>query len=120
MRFLLCASIFFVLTGVVACSSYEEKRKTETAIEKAVDKFHERLNHEQYHHIYADADSALHSRISEPEFTSQIRNAHQQLGTTHDKAIVIINDSMWRGLRKTFGADREIVSHMNMPAGDLI
>ena len=119
MRLLLCAFVAVLLIGCASCS-YEKKRKTETAVEQAANSFHEQLNQEQYHDIYAKADSTLQNRLSEAEFTSKIRDAHEQLGPTHNKAIVIIDDSIWRGIRNTFGSRRGIISHWNMPDSNLI
>jgi outer membrane protein assembly factor BamD (BamD/ComL family) len=113
MRLLICGSVLLGLIAFTSCSSYEEKKKTETAIEQAVDKFHEQLNQELYHDIYSEADSTLKSRVSEADFTSQMRSAHEQLGPANGKALVIIDDSIWRGLRKSFGGKRE-TSHISV------
>jgi hypothetical protein len=112
--------LFVVL--VVSCysCSYDAKRKTETAVEQAVDKFHEQLNQEQYQRIYAESDVDLRNRATEAEFMDQLRYVHEQLGTTSGKPIVIIDDSVWRELRKAFGRTREIISHANIPRSDLI
>ena len=120
MRLLLLHGLIVLVMIWVSCSSYDEKRKTEAAVEHAVDKFHEQLNQEQYHDIYSQADSTLQNRLSQAEFTSQIRNAHEQLGSTSGKAFVRIDDSVWRGIRRTFGNKREIVNHGNSPGSDVI
>ena len=119
MRFCQVALVLLVLLISTSCS-YEEKRRTETTVEHSVDKFHETLNNEQYHEIYSQADAQLQGRISEAEFTGHLRNAHYQLGNTSGKAIVIVDDSIWRGLRRVFGPRREIVIHWNSPASDRI
>ncbi len=111
--------IVLILVGCSACS-YEAKRKTETAVEQAVEKFHAELNEEQYQRIYAEADVDLRRSATEAEFTAQLRSAHEQLGRASGKAFVFIDDSVWRGLRNAFGTKREIVSHGNVPASDLI
>jgi len=108
-----------VLFGCSSCS-YEAKRKTETAVEQAVEKFHKELNEEQYQTIYHEADAELQSRATEADFTAELRSAHEQLGTASGKAYVFIDDSIWRGLRKAFGSKREIVAHGNSPGSDRI
>jgi hypothetical protein len=115
-------SAVFVALILVGCSScsYEAKRKTETAVEQAVEKFHEELNAEEYQQIYSEADAELRGRATEAEFTAQLGSAHEQLGRTSGKAYVFIDESVWRGLRQAFGAKREIVSHGNSPVSDLI
>jgi hypothetical protein len=113
------AFVVLILVGCSSCS-YEAKRKTETAVEQAVEKFHENLNEEQYQRIYAEADVDLRSSATEAEFTAQLQSAHEQLGRASGKVFVFIDDSGWRGLRKAFGTKREIVSHGNVPASDLI
>jgi len=120
MRLLLCASISLVLIGCASCTSFEAKRKTEAAVEQAANNFHEQLNQEQYHDIYSQADRTLQDRLSEADFTSKLRDAHEKMGPTHNKAIVIIDGSIWRGIRNTFGSRREIISHWNMPDSSVI
>ena len=112
----------FVVLILVGCSScaYDAKRKTETTVEQAVERFHEKLNEEQYQRIYAEADVDLRNSVREDEFIAQLRYAHEQLGRASGKAFVFIDDSVWRGLRKAFGGKREIVSHRTYPASDLI
>jgi len=114
-------SVFVVLSliGCASCS-YEAKRKTETAVEQAAEKFHEELNEEQYQTIYNEADVELRKSITEAEFTAQLRSAHEQFGRVSGKVYVFIDDSVWRELRKVFGTRREMVSHANVPASDLI
>ncbi len=114
-------AVFIVLVLVgCSCRSYEAKRKTETAVEEAVNKFHEQLNQEQYQAIYAESDAVLKNNSTESEFTAQLRDAHEQLGTTSGKAIVIIDDRGWRGFWAAFGPKRELVSNWDSPANDLI
>ena len=108
-----------LLFGCSSCS-YETKRKTEVAVEQAVERFDEALNQEQYQKIYAEADVDLRTRVSEAEFVSQLKYAHEQLGPTSGKAYVFIDDSVWRALRRALGTKREIVSHRNGPASTLI
>lgn len=112
----------FVVLVLVVCSScsYEAKRKTETAVEQAVERFHEQLNQEQYEIIYAESDADLRNNVTETEFISQLKYAHEQLGTTSGKAYVFIDDSIWRALRMAFGTKREIISHGNTPGSDFI
>jgi hypothetical protein len=111
--------IFLFVVTTAACS-YEEKSKTETAVEQAVDRFHELMNQEKYGDIYSATDEVLRGRTTEAEFTAQLRGAHEQLGRVSGKAIVIIDDSIWREFRKAFGSRREIVSHGNTPASESI
>jgi hypothetical protein len=117
-----CNARLFIALILVGCSScsYEAKRKTETAVERAVESFHQELNEEQYQRIYAEADGDLRSKVSEAEFTAQLQSAHEQLGRVSGKAFVFIDEGVWRGLRKALGRKREIVSHGNSPASDLI
>jgi len=89
-------------------------------VEEAVERFHEELNQEQYQKIYAEADADLRNRVTEAEFISQVKDAHEQLGPASGKAYVFIDDSVWRAVRKAFGSKREIVSHRGWPASDLI
>ena len=112
----------FVVLGLIGCAScsYEAKHKTETAVGQAAEKFHERLNEEQYQTIYYEADVELRNRVTEAEFTAQLQSAHEQLGRVSGKVYVFIEDSVWRGLQKAFGAKREIVAHRNFPASDMI
>ena len=121
MRFRAGVLILMVLGGCVSCA-YDEKRKVETALEKSVDTFHEQLNNEQYHEIYSQSDVSLQNGIREAEFTARLKSAHDQLGTTSGKAIVIIDDSTWRSLhlRGMFGAKRLSFSHVEMTGSDLI
>jgi hypothetical protein len=108
-----------LLVGCTSCS-YEAKRKTEVAVEQAVERFHQVLNQEQYQKIYAEADAELRNGVTEAEFISQLKYAHGQLGPASGKAYVFIDDSVWRAVRKAFGTKREIVTHRNWPASDLI
>src|SRR5712672_935578 len=95
-----------ILVALVGCAScaYDEKRKVETALEQWVDKFHDQLNNQQYHDIYSQSDPGLQNRVTEVKFTDQLRDAHDQLGRTSGKSIVIIGDKSWRDmhLRKMF------------------
>ena len=119
MRSKLAVFVALILVGCASCS-YEAKRKTESAVEQAVEKFHEELNAEQYQKIYAEADGELRVSTTEAEFTAQLQSAHEELGRASGQAYVSIDDTVWRGLRQAFGAKREIVSHGNVPASDLI
>ena len=119
MRSRLAVFVVVVLIGCSSCS-YEARRKTEIAVEHAVETFHEQLNDEQYQKIYAEADAQLQKGVTEADFTAQLRTAHEQFGRASGKAYVFIDDSVWRGLRKALGTKREIVSHGNTPASDLI
>jgi len=119
MRSRVAVFVVLILIGCASCS-YEDKRKTETAVEQAAEKFHEALNGEQYQTIYNEADVELRKSVTEAEFTTQLRSAHEQFGRVSGKVYVFIDDSVWRGLRKAFGTRREIVSHANLPASDLI
>jgi len=113
--------LFVVLILIVSTScSYEAKRKTESAVEQAAEKFHEKLNEEQYQTIYYEADAELRNRVTEADFTDQLRSAHEQLGRVSGKVYVIIDDSVWRALRNAFGTKRETVAHRNFPASDTI
>lgn len=119
MKFRFAVVALLVLVGCSSCS-YEAKRKTETSVEQAVVKFHEQLNNEQYQTMYAEADADLRNKVTESEFIAHLKDAHEQLGTSSAKAYVFIDDSIWRAFRKTFVTNREIVSHVNVPASELI
>jgi hypothetical protein len=111
--------LMLVLVGSASCS-YESKVKTESAVEQSIDRFHDQLNQQQYHEIYAESDPELRSRITETEFTARLLNAHNQLGTVTSKASVMIDDSFWRGLKRAFSGGRERVTHWNFATGDEI
>ena len=119
-RILVCGLIFLGIIGCVSCSSFEEKRKTETAVEQAVDKFHDQLNQELYHDIYSQADATMQGQLTEEEFTLRLRSAHEQLGITHNKAMVSIRDSIGRGLRRALGSKRELIKHVDLTGSDVI
>ena len=102
--------LMLVVVGAASCS-HEAKRKTETAVEQSVDQFHDQLNQQQYHEIYAESDAELRSRITEAEFTGQLLNAHEQMGTITSKASVHIDDSVGRAFRRAFSGGWERVSH---------
>lgn len=86
MRFVLFLTTLLLLVSSASCS-HEEKRNIETAVEQAVDKFHEQLKNQQYHEIYAQSAPELHSRLSETEFTTQLAAAHEY-GTSASQANV--------------------------------
>jgi len=119
MRSRVSVFVVLILIGCASCS-YEANRKTEAAVEQAAEKFHKALNDEQYQTIYNEADADLRNRVTEAEFTDQLRSAHEQLGRVSGKVYVFIDDSVWRGLRKAFGSKREIVAHGNSPGSDRI
>src|SRR5258705_2027235 len=119
MRSKLALIAVMVLIGCSACS-YETNRKTETAVERAAEKFHTELNEERYQTIYYEADEELRSKVTEAEFTAQLRSAHEQLGRVSGKVYVIIDDSVWRALQEALSTKREIVAHGNSPAGETI
>src|SRR5258705_2672262 len=119
MRSTLTVVVALIVIGGSFCS-YEVKHKTEVAVEQAAEKFHQQLNEEQYQTIYYEADAELRNRVTEAEFTDQLRSAHEQLGRVSGKVYVFIDDSVWRALRNAFGTKREIVAHRNFPASDTI
>ena len=82
-----------ILAGCSSCS-YEAKRKTESAVEQAAEKFHEKLNEEQYQTIYYEADAELRNRVTEADFTDQLRSAHEQLGRVSGKVYVFIDEKL--------------------------
>jgi hypothetical protein len=89
-------------------------------VEQSVGKFHDRLNQQQYHEIYAESDPELHSRVTETEFTTQLVNVHEQMGTITGKAYVLIDDGVWRAVTRAFSGGRERVAHGNLAASDAI
>lgn len=114
-------TVFIVLVLVgSSCHSFEATQRTEAAVEQAVNKFHEQLNQEQYQAIYAGSDDDLKNAATESDFTAQLRDAHEQMGTTSGEAIVIIDRRGWKGLWAGFGRKRELVSHWVSPANDSI
>jgi hypothetical protein len=114
-RFLIL--LMLVLVGSASCS-YEAKRKSETAVEQSVDKFHDRLNQQQYREIYAESDPELRSRATEIELTAQLVNAHEQMGTITSKASVHIDDGIVRAIRRAFSGGRERVTHGHFASSD--
>jgi Protein of unknown function (DUF4019) len=46
--------------------------------------FHKRLNSEQYHEIYAQADRQFRNSASEEDITSFLRGVHEKLGNAGD------------------------------------
>jgi len=114
-------SILIALLISTSCASYEEQQKLEKVLSQSVDRFHEQLNNEQFHDIYSQADAGLQKRIDETAFTSQLRSAHDQLGTISGKTMVLLtgralSDLQWS---KTFRRE-QIVSHAEMPKSELI
>lgn len=105
-----------VLVGSTSCGGY--KRLDD--VELTVDKFHDQLNQQQYHDIYVASDPELQRRITEAEFTSQLANARNQLGTVTSKASVYSKDSFWRNVKRRFNGGREQITHGNMVEGDEI
>ncbi|HEX7722060.1 MAG TPA: hypothetical protein VF397_07875 [Pyrinomonadaceae bacterium] len=121
MKFWFCLSILIALLVSTSCASYEEQQKLEKVLSQSVDRFHEELNNEQFHDIYSHADSSLQQRFDEAAFTSQLRSAHDQLGTISGKAMVLLaghalSDLKWS---KVFGRE-QIVSNVETPKSDLI
>lgn len=100
MKSALLSLTLLLLVLCTSCSSYEEIRKKQTAVEQSISEFHARLNNEQYQDIYAHADDELHNRISETDFTARLRQVHERLGETSDKPFVLIDDGIWRSLHK--------------------
>lgn len=115
MRFWILILLMLVLVGSVSCAY---KRLDD--VEQSVDKFHDQLNQQQYHDIYAESDPELRSRITEAEFTSQLIHAREQVGTVTSRANVFSRDTFWRNLRRRFNGGREQVTHRNMAEGDEI
>jgi len=110
MRFPFLILLTLVLVGSASCS-YEAKRSTETAVEQSVDKFHDQINQQQYHDIYAESDAELRSRITEVEFTRQLLSAHEQMGTITSKARVHIDGGVGRALRRdSVAGGRELIT----------
>jgi hypothetical protein len=118
MRFRVFTFLRLALAGS-ACS-YEAKRKTETAVEQSVDKFHDQLNQQQYHHIYEQSDAELRSRMTEAEFTGQLLNAHEQMGAITSKASVHIEDSVGRAFRRALSGGWEKVNHGGFVFSDVV
>jgi hypothetical protein len=114
-RFVVYSTTLLVLLSASACS-YEDKRKVETAVEQSVDRFRIQVRSQQYHEIYAESAPELRSRVSETEFAAQLAAVHAY-GASASKAIVIIDDTVWRGVKRTFNS-REMVSHVDVVSSD--
>lgn len=112
--------VFVVLVlACCSCRSFEAKQKTEDAVEQAVERFHEKLNQQQYQSIYLESDGELKESVTEEEFVAQLSQAHEQLGTTSGEAFVFIDDRGWKGIQNAF-TKREIVRHWHSPVNDSI
>ena len=61
----------------VACGITQHKQNAE----KAVAKFHERLNSEQYHEIYVESDKLFQDSASEIDIVTLLGAVHAKLGT---------------------------------------
>jgi len=109
--------VFFGLVALLssaACVSFEERQKTNAALSRAVDRFHDQLNAGQYHEIYSDADSELHSVGTQVDFEGRLKNAHEQLGVTTSKASAFTQESLWRDLKTTLGVHRQVIEHYEL------
>ena len=119
MRFRFLILLMLVLVGCASCS-YEAKRKTESAVERSIEKFHDQVNRQQYHEIYAESDPELQNRITEADFTAQLQDVHEQMGSISGKAYVLINDGVRRALKRAFSGGRERFSHGNLASSDTV
>ena len=113
--------ILLALMVTTSCDSYEERDKVETALTQSVAKFHEQLNEEQFHEIYSQATPILRQRVAEATFTSQLKTAHDQLGTISRTGTVRLIPKTWKDLQwaRFFGRE-QIVSHSDLANSDLI
>ncbi len=109
MRRLVLIFCFTLTICSVACEPYEEVQKKETSVEQSIEKFHEQMSAEQYHEIYAQADDALHQRISEDEFVKQLAEARHRTGRISGKAYVFIDQSISSELRRHFSNKQIII-----------
>lgn len=109
-----------LLAAVSASCSHQSGGKTEQAVEESVDRFHDQLNQQRFHEIYNESDLELRGRITETEFTAQLLDAHNQLGTVTSKANVIIDESFWVTLKRGIGGRRDHVTHGSIAEGDQI
>ena len=112
--------IILLLIDCASCTSYEAKVRIDNALNGAVDQFHGQLNEERYEEIYSQADEVLRTRITETEFISQLKSAHEQMGQTDGKAFVGFQDSFWQDLRRTVGAKREVLTTVDYPKNNKI
>ena len=110
-------TLLLLLISTTACS-YEEKRKVETAVEQSVNRFRDQVRNQHYHEIYVESAPELRGRLSETEFVAQLAAAHDY-GASASKAIVVIDDSVWRGVKRAFSS-REMVSHVDVVSSDTI
>jgi len=93
---------FWILLALVittSCDSYEEQQKVENVLTQSVAKFHDELNKEQFHDIYLQATPSLRQRVDEARFTTQLKTAHEQLGTVSGKASVRLTPKAWKDLQ---------------------
>ena len=75
-------TLLMVALGWRPCS-YEAKRKTESAVEQSVEKFHNQLNEiSSTMRFMRRSDPVLHSRIGEAEFTGQLIKCPRRLSAT--------------------------------------
>jgi|GEM_PF-1827147 len=115
---------FWILLALVittSCDSYEEQQKVENVLTQSVAKFHDELNKEQFHDIYLQATPSLRQRVDEARFTTQLKTAHEQLGTVSGKASVRLTPKTWKDLQwaRFFGRE-QIVVHGDLANSDLI
>ena len=110
----------FLLLVLLSCGScsYEEKHRIEGIVERAVDKFHTQLNEGKYHEIYEQAYPELREKVTESYFVALLSSAHQQVGSSKGNAIVIIDDSIWRGLRRSLTSS-ETVPYASLIGGEV-
>ncbi|HEV7683022.1 MAG TPA: hypothetical protein VGO68_12915 [Pyrinomonadaceae bacterium] len=110
MRLYIVLMIGLVLVGGSACSPLATQ-KTETAVEQSIEKFHAQVNAESYAEVYEQADPALRSRVSLEDFTTQLRDVHEQVGPISAKAHVYIDDGVRRAIRRTLNGGWEQVAY---------
>ncbi|MFN7924915.1 MAG: DUF4019 domain-containing protein [Bryobacteraceae bacterium] len=70
------AALFFAALLCLSCNLTERVAEAK----KGVERFHERLNSEQYSVIYAGADSMFRQQSSEKDFTAIVSAVHRKLG----------------------------------------
>jgi len=110
-----------VLIVGTSCASYEEQRRIQVSLGESIDRFHERLNNEQFHEIYSQGTDTLQRRVDETEFTSRLKHAHEQLGVISGKATVLLTGREMNSLhwQKLFGREQKY-RHVEMPQSELI
>jgi Protein of unknown function (DUF4019) len=69
-----------VISGMLLLLSSCSSSKGKQLAEQGVSQFHEQLNSEQYHVMYAGSDERLHQASGEEQFVALVQAVHRKLG----------------------------------------